>query len=274
MRIKIEPVDIRIEDNWGFGLVAFLVDKDDFLQDLQSVRQKLSLKKLLNREKVEKQFEEKNQKATTKLFNTSSQEQRELLNRMRIVASTKYDTATIELLEKYRKSNNFHHVIKFAIISGVVTDEDFEGTEPVIWVITPGQGKTEIPIHYPQIAIVVDPETHPDKVKEGFTNFIKNAKSFKRWDQWVLQDTINNIKRDRKWYWRWRNGESYRRIAINDNGGLKYYQEIKKELEKGIRRLGDALWDKYNSELENIEKYRGKVKEAVRQYRERLGVQT
>ena len=41
----IKPVDIRIKNNWKYGEIAFLVDREDFLQDLKKTRKELEITK-------------------------------------------------------------------------------------------------------------------------------------------------------------------------------------------------------------------------------------
>ncbi len=203
--IKINPIIIKIKDKWEYSQVAYFVDRDDFLDDIAKARGSLGIRKLFTKKEIEKQFETANLKLTRKEFNKYNTPQKKYSNpNIRLVAPTKYDNITGKLLGKYRKSNNFHFVIKFALICGVVVDKDLGQQQPLIWVANPAKDESKKAIfHFPQIAIVVDPETNPKNLKKSFTDFIKRHKANDKivGTQWILPDVVSNIERDRKWYW-------------------------------------------------------------------------
>lgn len=202
----MKPVQIEIEGAWRYGLVAFLVDRDDFLKDIEEARQKLRIKKLLLREAIEKRLEAKNIALTKRKYGDKAE-----ALRFRLVAPNKFDDIIIKLQNKYHKSNNFQNVIKFAIICGLVVEKDLENEKPLIWAANSNTEKAqEAFFRFPQIAIVVNPETNPDDVRSKLINFIKTGKQYSK--EWVLPDTVTNIKRDRIWYWQQKEGMSYEEI--------------------------------------------------------------
>lgn len=206
--MNIIPINIDIKDNWRFGLVAFLVDRVDFLKDVEQARQELKISKLLDRSKIEREQALRNEKATIKKYGHSP------VNGIILYISTKYDDMALKLQNKYKKSDNFRSVIKFAVISGMVLDRDYEDEDPLIFVPNKNEGISDIPVRYPKIAILVNPETNPDKVKTKLIDLVKyyKAKNKKLGKEWLVPDTVTNIKRDRVWYWQKRNGMSYEEI--------------------------------------------------------------
>lgn len=62
MKMNIKRIEINIKDDWRYGLVASLIDRADFLQDIEAIRKKHKIKKLFSREEIEnetlKQFDE------------------------------------------------------------------------------------------------------------------------------------------------------------------------------------------------------------------------
>lgn len=222
MKIKIRPIDIKIKDNWRYGEIAFLVDRDDFLEDIIEARKRLGLSTFIpHKEILEVEW-------------TS----------LSLSQADKLSPIVEKLRKKYKKTHHFYLVIEAAILCGVVADGDFMRTYCTI--IFPGDDDFFFTSE-PHLAIIFTPET---KLKEIIASFKKEAAGGKKsYKEFVLktkrttQDTISNIKRDRKWYWMKKNGLSYSQIH-------------KQATEKGKEAIT-----------------RDGIIKAIKQYKERLGVE-
>jgi len=126
--MKIEPITIEITDNWRYCLVAWLMDREDFLKDLQEARQLLGVDRRLIDYKVTKDWlkaELKNEQQITpikKVLDSLSGGSRF------IFPKTESEKLTTKLLEKCHKSPLYFEVVRHAIVSGVVTDKEFTKT--------------------------------------------------------------------------------------------------------------------------------------------------
>lgn len=247
--MKIKPVEIHIKDDWKYALVALLVDRKDFLEDLKKARKEVGIKRLMPRPTIEREFKEANKKETEKKYKKSTPEGKKVMKQfgMQIIARTKFDDITIDLLGKYRKSNSFHYVIKYAIISNVVEEKDLQIQDPIIWAASPNASweDNKAPINPPQIAIIVEPEHNPEDVSKSLKRFIASTKK-KRIpldNSWYIPYGSGNIKRDRKWYWLHEEGKSYEHIRkmqekegepITRDGVIKAVQRYEEKLAMDI----------------------------------------
>lgn len=190
--MNTDPIDIRIADNWRYGEIAFLVDREDFLKDLALVRKKLGVKQLRPYK-------------TTKYVEIND-----------LINSRNFDdklTHTVEeLRKKYKKTQAFHLVIKSAILTGVVTEKEYASAYSTI--IFPEDDDFFLQSE-PNIAIIISPDAKIEDITKVFNKEIPQTKKLyiqkilksKR----VLPDTISNVKRDRQWYWQKKNS-SYGKV--------------------------------------------------------------
>lgn len=215
-------IDINIEDRWKYGEVAFLVDREDFLEDIAVARRLLGIRKLITHTQVEinKWFEEEiNQALKAKLNKRGLDLKRKKKFSFPVTESQK----TIDrLLKKYHKPLFYSDILKSAILCGLVTDEDFSLTsyvqiiDPMEYIERYKRGEF---IGYPKIAIIISPETKPDEINELFRTGIQpemdyfnhNYLNSKR----NLPDTMSNIKKVREWYW------MYQNERVNGKGAYK-----------------------------------------------------
>ena len=235
--VTIKPIKIKIKDNWKFSLVAYLVDREDFLSDIGKTRKKLGLVKIIPRKKIEEELKKVNQRETLKKYKKETRVGKEFMGKhqIKIIASTKYDQPTIDLLRKYRKSDNFHYVVKFAMISGEVQENDLQDTSPYIFVANPNTPKTEVPIHAPHVAMIIDPETNPAEIVKSLSRFKRNNNKIPTNDTWFLPSESENAKRDRKWYWLQKSGKSAEVISVNEKNITV------KGVEQAIKRYKEKL---------------------------------
>lgn len=237
INVTIKPIKIKIKDNWKFSLVAYLVDREDFLNDIGKARKKLGLVKVLPRKKIEEEFKKVNKEETLKKYKKESREGKEFIvkHQIKIIAPTKYDQPTIDLLRKYRKSDNFHYVVKFAMISGEVQENDLQDTSPYIFIANPNTPKTEVPTHAPQVAMIINPESNPAEIVKSLSRFKRNNNKIPINNTWFLPSESENAKRDRKWYWLQKSGKSAEKIS-GDGKNI-----TAKGVEQAIKRYREKL---------------------------------
>ena len=170
---------------------------------------------------------------------------------------------------------HFVRIVIVATVCGKVTDKDYESVYINTTPVGIPVGISPISPAYPwllEFELRFSPLTKETEIVEAFRSFKNNEKSFEYYEKvWgpIPRDRIDEVKRDRKWYWRNLDGKSYKDIAIADNKGVKYYREAQ-EAEKHIKNVPDGLANEYIRHLQYIEKYAEKVRKAVKQYQKPL----
>lgn len=268
------PIKIKINDERRFTDVAFLVDRDDFLEDLNKLRKE----KGLNKEKPygsekhwaldsiwgvtrEQLFKHNDAVAPFEDVLQNTNETAELTHKQRKKLMSKYRKAQrilpgnafvqdIQAIRnKYHRPPNFDRIIAHAVLYGEIRDEDY---------VT-----AEIEIDYPEVDIVdYDREPQPQikiypnasikDIQEIFQNQL--GEIMRKYQEEILEgkisryDTKNNIERDREWYWMWKkekeNGRGiYKRIIdqwnkMHENKG--YVEDINL-IEQGVGRYRKFL---------------------------------
>jgi len=232
--MKIEPIDISIKDNWKYGEIAFLVDREDFLKDVKKARKELGVTKLVPYKKVNswthKQYEQEIKDDQIKKGKYSR-------GTVYLMPAGKVDIKIENLLAKYRKPPTFFLPILYSILSGTVTDSEYSITA-YCEIIYP-----EISVPEPKVAIIIHPETKPKEIEKLFKTKIPEA--LDEYKKYILKtkrippDTISNIERDRHWYWLKEKGLSYTQVhkrvekegeAITRDGVIKAIKQYKERL--------------------------------------------
>lgn len=225
MSININRIEITIQDNWRYGLVAFLVDREDFLKDIQKYRGQLGIDKLWSRAYLKKQH------LTTKKIGRGNM----------YIAPPEFERLTARLQEKYQKSEGFRLVIRHALVCGEVQDADLY--VPPIRIVTPtSYGRGQLALHPPEIAILLNPETDPKEILKVFKRYevwIKNQNSPMKY-LWHNYDVRFNIQRDREWYWL-NKTKSYESIVRLERERKKNIHIPKATVEKAIKRYREIL---------------------------------
>lgn len=212
IKMKINPIEIDTKDAWKFGLIALLVDREDFLQDVELSRKALGIKTILSRKDVKKKMNDTDDALTAEEYKKLTDGQKKTHDNlhMKLIASTPYDDTVISLMKKYHRSNSFQEIIRFSILCGEVQDDDLIVPQPIPFSANPKKNITYIPIHYPQIAIIVNPETNPEEVRKYFVESRKFTMSpqnpYQNMSYFI--DTKTRIKEHRDWYWQ------YKKIGI------------------------------------------------------------
>lgn len=210
--MSIPYIDIRISDKWKYAKVAFLVDREDFLKDIEQARKELGFSDLISYDKVDDWKEEE-----------SGKRRKSSIKGIRdIVLPFPYlDNLTYELLRKYKKKGPFFQVIKYSILCGIVTDNEFSRTA-FCYI-------DEYDSFDPHILIVITPDTRPQEIVEMFRKEIPNViQNYNRLTKSTTKklDTISNIERNREWYWLRRSGLSWSKLHKEvTKGGLVISQD-------------------------------------------------
>lgn len=229
--MSIRSIKIKARDNWKFCRVALLVDRDQFMRDVEFIRRDLELKKLIPYWALH---------ADPK-------------NPYRMVFDTrpgKYGKAFAVMFDwpnlaefmriRHKVSKAFCKIILSAIFCGEVRDRDLD-TKPRFIDLRESQyyGETFYLDPYEQ-AIVINPETEDREIVKKLNEYKKSVGS---------PDTISNIKRDRKWYWRKKTGLSWSQLVqsvkINkeDVITLKGVRDAVNQYEHRLSLCDDPKWE-------------------------------
>ena len=259
MDIKIKPIEIDIDDLKSYCDIAFLVDKDDFLQDVIKARKEWGIIKTfkslndwynelkLNRcgvpatKDIPLPHGEVGLKEIEKRKGLIHMYQDNLQKFIRLTG--KFDLLSQSLRKKYMRTPNFDLVIKQAISCGRVeayqnTYATFEYPEPITSI--------KNPFNEPRIAIIVTPNTRKEDVIKVFDEQVAQYQ-----DEYfvnhptakvLMSDTISNIKRDRKWFWEKKQGKTYLQVAMEDTSRIgidaeDYAETVRKAIKQYEKRL-------------------------------------
>lgn len=235
--MSIKPIEIKVDDKWKFGEVAFLVDREDFLEDIAKARKLLGIKKLIPNTEIainKWKGEEQNEALKAQLIKELS-------------TVTRSQKIKDKLLKKYHKPLFFANILDAVILCGNVTDKDFS-TTAYVQIIDPmdyiERHKHRKFLGYPRIAIIISPETKLSEVKEVFRKNVPSEMDYFK-NEYLnskskLHSTISNIKRDRRWYWENKNGNSAAKICeksdlnIDQKSVEKAITQYKKHLQIAI----------------------------------------
>lgn len=234
----MRPVDIKIEDKFKFGLVAFLVDRDDFLKDLERIRNHFHLKGLIPYEKVLDHLKEMGQKAVEPEQKTDSLDYIQEDKTVTTIITSQEFVGVLRLLEKkYKKNSSYDMVLARVILSGVVKDSELRETAYMQYLDENVLKNFTIDGHS-QISIVVSRDTRVEEVERIFNTDVQ--KFFK--ETLPKPDTFPNITRNRDWYWKkkimsWeklleyaKKSKDYVVLRSLRNAVTRYELELKKKL--------------------------------------------
>ncbi len=254
--MSISPFDIEIENKHKYTLVAFLVDRDDFLNDIEDIRKKLKLPSIpytfsklpYERANNVTNYYHKNIASiydVSECFKDIAREEHVFISDIDKVLATAVMYAE-SLSKKYNKTALYIPVILSAILTGVIKDADFAFTTRVLKINISETKRLcdELETDEEIITIQINRESTKEEVLKTFNTvkrlyFRMNRIADKNELAIVhlfnipvdkLPDTIKNIDRDREWYWMYKNGLTHDQI-------LEIAIKSKKQLSKdGIRK--------------------------------------
>lgn len=255
--MSIKPINLDgIQNDNKFRLVAFLVDRDDFLSDIEQARRLLGLSKLIPSREVHR-------------WKTAHVKERVDIIREQIekisfpipvkggykrppidiksfdqrvdgyIPSDNYQAGLNYFLAKYKRPPVYLSAIEHALLSGVVTDTDFKNVEIFI---SNQLEFSDYLLYFPSILIYVNPNTELKEIQQVCRDrFNQVSQEYaKAMGIFYKASKIGDIKLIRKRYWLKEAGLSWRQI----------HQQATKNKETGINWEG--------------------VKEAVKRYKKIL----
>lgn len=225
-------IDDRFENNRYFQLVTIL-DRPDCLREIMELRKKFN-SYLASPERLKQ---------------TTTEEFEQLRDDITFLAT------------KYFRPTNFESIMLAATLSNKVTLKDYK---PLKFKIYDSQKWFEYPTGI-SMTILLDQFTTKKELDELFD---KNFEKYKKKMFELVPDSlwsplykelknpknIVNIKRDRQWYWRNLNGESYAQIALSELSEKEKQQQMK-----------------LNNPLTNVSGVEG-VKRSIQRYKRLLTV--
>lgn len=219
--MKIEPIEVLIEDPRLLSQLLPFIDKENFLADIQEIRKKrLKMNGLYDREFVEELYKyhygyslrfikrdgflQAIKRLSEKFKNVSDIP---LSIDMPISYAIRETSA---LLRKYHKNTGYLRAVVYAILCGKIKDGDYtQNTYSLL--ITPEIIKGvlfEPPFSY--VTIVINPESTVNEVVDVFKRTYQTFFYKSSWPVMVRKkdtfrsaspDTSSRIKDFREWYW-------------------------------------------------------------------------
>ena len=237
--MNIKRIEISIKDNKRFGLVAFLVDRPDFLKDIQETRNLLELKSFPYTfsnfpYKAANNVANYYKKGVCSIYEVYScfkdicKEKNILPVELDKTLASAFMLVK-SLAKKYRKSGVYIPAILASVLIGEVKEGDILPTNTFV---IDKQNTEELDERFKgygrSFGIIVNSESTWKEVKDAFTHIqkyqlgvkkIKNKEKdtfYKIFGEELitdyLPDTVSNVKRDRDWYWQHEKGMGYEKI--------------------------------------------------------------
>lgn len=205
--------------------VAFLVDREDFLNDIKHYRDELGIQKLIPREEVQ----------VWSYLDALVRKDIDITHEEKIKRNKKVKAIVEKLMKKYmRETPEYWQLIFAALLSGEVIKSD------IAYKVYPVYTSTEITIKGSQTLLAIFPNTTQDDLIDAFKSdevrFL-----LKQQEQQTSQSVDakwNEIKTIRKWYWWNIDGMSYSDISEKETGDR---MEIEKKVGNYIRRYKRKL---------------------------------
>lgn len=192
----IRPIDIQIKYDEKYAAIAFLVDRPDFLRDVDSIRRKW-LNNLLPYSRVSKWLENLGRTAERKGKKLDSLWVKKQNGSDTIIFTDTEFVKDIDWLKKkYKKNMCYELAIAYAILSGIIGDTEFTTTVYVQYLDQDVIKNFVLDGHF-QVSIVISPETSIEEVENIFTGEIRH---FLKSIEFPKPDRFSNIRRDRDWY--------------------------------------------------------------------------
>lgn len=241
MNMKIEPILIDLNENGAYTQVAFLVDRQGFLEDIEQIRKKFKINApfsdnpfdLENQlyslagftpKQVDKARKEHTDAITSLDLDDDSQfkigyekienaekAEKPIKGKIRKVEHG-FREAIAEIRRKYQYPEIFDEVIKQAVLFHKITK--FKTAYATYF--NPHAARENFSPADTIMAIAVTPYSTEEDIKAAFQDCKDNIREFVEMFSPVYKnmekDTISNIKRDRKWYWEYKSGNKYKDI--------------------------------------------------------------
>lgn len=237
----------KLSDDHKFQIVAYLVDREDFLKDVQSARTNLGLKKLIKYTAVKIYLSDLGKEAKQK---GQAQKTLDCLQAdstdVPIITSAKFEELVIWFEKKYKKDSQFDMVMAHAILAGEIRDNELMDTAHVQYLDKKVLKNLELDGDF-QLSIVVSRETALTEVRKLFNNEVQRF--FKD-----MGDTrprmIADLRRTRDWYWLKQHLTWPKLIAHIQSTKLSFTEDmIREPIREYRRKLKRTLYSSNSGDL-------------------------
>lgn len=208
-------IKIKAKDSSKYAQIAYLVDRQDFIADVFFIRKKLNivptLHQLIEKEEIKIRKAIIRQSVAASVFRVNTR------SNVKEKSVDEYFHEFTNLLSRYHRPTYFYNVVKFAILSGEVWEKDLRDTVMPsggtlhgynMW---PSDSAVSMTLNPWEVAIVIYPETKQTEVIELFKMIQETRGSNPSWKPFDTK--VNNIKRNRRWYWLNKQGVGYQTLA-------------------------------------------------------------
>ncbi len=240
--MDIQRIEIDITDPKYLSRLAYLVDRDDFLDDVADIRKKIGLNVLLREDQINTWQEKEvkngylekdkytNEKGVTSYY----------------TSWLRSEKLVIDLLRKYKRHWEYFMPVYYAVLTGRITLQTLSNAASC-GLIYPEQYYRQVMLgdKEPQLAIFLTPETTRKEVIAAYDHHFRQTvdeyKSRTSYSSPKYLDTITNIKRDRDWYWKHKIGTtSYQKLAL-EKLGLKQKSDAISTFRNPVAELADTI---------------------------------
>lgn len=256
--MKIQPIDIQIENkkenNWKFTHIALFVDQTTFLEDLYEGRKYFQVPEQLIPGSLVGEW----------LETAFEFEENNGLGQSRKRIDVRYphvDQFVLKVLNKHKKSTMFSNVVRHALITGTVTQDDLPLGSANIQLIDQEKyaltyiAGTKIPAEY---ALMLTPETRLEDIKSAYTKYFRNfSKHYAEYANmhygYIAPHVKSSIFDARRLYWQYQSGMGYTDIAKKEINSWKPGLDLD-SLQVEARSLSSTIKkavDRYKQALES-----------------------
>jgi len=233
MEMTMELTKITVKDESLYTQIAFIIDQQTIRKDLETLRIKWQRKNIRN-------------VTTSKKYST----------RGAFGNTVEFDNDLLNLLRKHHLSVIYAPIMKQAIETGTITQ--FPRVQRLLIPRDVLEGLLVLSDEQPEVheyeyALITPLEATEHEVTEAFNELKETVKKTAHSDSRLTQqssDTVSNINRDRKWYWKNQpkekggEGKSYHTIALevpeikgNKDKAFQYADTVRKAIKQYQQKL-------------------------------------
>lgn len=220
--MSFEPINIKIKDPRQFSEIAYLVDSPLFFKEANKIREKYKITRPMGNENTQQWA----------LTNIPKEKIPLLFNEIaNLVTFFSYDSNYLAIFEK-------------AVLGGVIEDADYKNTLLVNFSKLPSLLTNQ---RTQGFGILLTPQTDEKDVVATFKQYQKiqkelnsNKDTFVSTDKRI--DKRMEIERDREWYWKQKNKQTYWQIARSDGVSRDQFEDfVKDRIVKAIKSYKQKL---------------------------------
>ena len=220
--MNFEPINIKIKDQRRFSEIAYLIDSPLFIKEATTIREKYKIIKPLGNEDTQ-------QWALTYIPK----------GKIPLLFEDITDLGTL-----FGYDSNYQTIFEKAVLGGVIEDTDYKNTLLVNFSKLPSfltNQRTQA------FGILLTPQTDEKDVVSTFKRYQEiqkelnsNEETFSSTDKRV--DKRTEIERDRDWYWKQKNKQTYWKIAQSDGVSRDQFEDfVKDRIVKAVKSYKHKL---------------------------------